>query len=700
MSARSTTRGTYSTPTNAAEFLQRRGATALAVLTLASWFVPFHALSQTATRDQLLAQARGQRDTGHRVEALGACEALLQRWPVDRDALTLRVQLLSELGAAQRALELARQLPAPLPTKQMIRLEADASAQQTRRAQAMSADARRPYAEADRAVALENAAAQQYEQLNSSPSATITADRLIALSDAGLNELVVREYDALRARNGVLLPYAVSAVADALLRQHQPERAIPLYERALRDDPGPYSQEHVDLRISLAYAYLEAGRYRDATLLIDRVVNTEPSWLPGRGTPIPQGNAHKVDAAITAARMRKEAGLYREAWERLQALRTEGPANASIWLALAAVERARGWPRRSEDTLMGAAGLDPDNTAIRLDAIEDWRELYDYSRVEPALRELEAVISRDPGVQQTRDSWDRQRGWQFDVETTRGRGGSANFGDADHETQATLQSPLLADHWRLYGIARLASADLPEGHAERDRLGLGLRGYARGLEAYVQVLPSLDSQSPRTALEAGLRWSPTDHWTYALDWSNTGDQDVPLRAHYYGITANALSAAVQWRASEQSTIKLNATQDRFSDGNQRYGWDAAWMQRTYTSPWLTFDAGLDVGTTRDSRTDVPYYSPSCATSAAITGRLDNMLYQRYEQTWRQRVDLSLGSYDECRYGDGWTASARYSQSYEPRSGLAVSMGIGWSSQPYDGKRDNRVTLDLAIHWGE
>ena len=394
---------------------------------------------------------------------------------------------------------------------------------------------------------------------------------------------------------------------------------------------------------------------------------SEPAWLPAPGSVRPRANPHKTEAELAAALVRQQTWRYREAWRRLEALRAEGPANASIWNQLADTERARGWPRRAEDTLVGAAGLDPDDTSIRLGAIDTWRELGDFPRVEPALREVEAVVPRDPQVQLARQAWDRQRGWQFELEHDRGRGGSPNFGDADHETQATLQSPLLGERWRIYGITRLAAADLPEGHTLRERLGLGLRGYARGFEAYVQALPAVGNQTRRTALEAGLRWLPDDYWTYTLDWSNTGDADVPLRAHYYDITAHSLNVSAQWRASERSAIKLSANADRYSDGNRRHGWEAAWTQRAYTAPWFSVDGGLQAGATSNSRSDVPYYSPSCARWIAATGRLENMLYERYERNWSHQLDLSFGSYDECRYGSGWMASAHYGQRWAPHA---------------------------------
>ena len=670
----------------------RRTALA-AALALALATASPQAFPQTpATRDALLAQARQQHGTGHRLEALAACEDLLRRWPADADALRLRVRLLAELGAAVRALELARQLPTPLPAPELARLEADAAAHQARWAQAMPADTRHPYVEADRALASPDPAAVD--------DAIAAADRMIALARASRSREAAGAYQALRRRGGTLPAYADTPVADALLQQRQPEQAIPLYEAASRAQPGPYPEEEADPRIGLAHAYLEAGRHRDAQQWIDRVAASEPAWLPAPGTVRPRANPHKTEAELTAALVRQQTWRYREAWRRLEALRAEGPANASIWNQLADTERARGWPRRAEDTLVGAAGLDPDDTSIRLGAIDTWRELGDFPRVEPALREVEAVVPRDPQVQLARQAWDRQRGWQFDLEHDRGRGGSPNFGDADHETQATLQSPLLGERWRIYGITRLAAANLPEGHTQRERLGLGLRGYARGFEAYVQALPAVGNQTRRTALEAGLRWLPDDYWTYTLDWSNTGDADVPLRAHYYDITAHSLNVSAQWRASERSAIKLSANADRYSDGNRRHGWEAAWTQRAYTAPWFSVDGGLQAGATSNSRSDVPYYSPSCARWIAATGRLENMLYERYERSWSHQLDLSFGSYDECHYGSGWMASAHYGQRWAPHAGLAFGWGIGWNSQPYDGKRDNRVMLDLTLHWGE
>jgi len=652
------------------------------------------------TRGQLLTRAHSQRDGGHRMEALALCENLLQHWPGDRDALRLRIQLLSELGAAAQALQRARELNPPLAPEEMARLQSDLAAHQTRWSQAVSADQRRPYDEADRAVALEDDALQHYSGLSRETAARLDTDRIIAYARDSQGAKAVVAYRAALKRGATPPTYAESAVADALLQQRQPEAAIPLFEDNIRHHAEHYEQDETDPRIHLAYAYLEAGRYRDAVALIDRTAASEPVWLFPPASTQALSNVHKTEADATAAQIREEAWLYREAWQRLSDLRAQAPLDATLWRELASVERARGWPRRSEDTLVSAAAIDPNDSSTTLGAIADWRELNDFARVEPALRNVEAVVPRDPEVQVARQAWDRQRGWQWDIESNHGRGNSPNYGDADHETEATLQSPLLDDHWRAYGITRLAEASLQEGSEQRNRIGLGVRGYARGLEIYAQALTGVGNRTRGNTFETGVHWFPSDSWTFGLDWSNTGDVDVPLRASYHGVTAKALNASAEWRPSELALIKASANRDQFNDGNLRRGWQVQWQQRLHTAPWFILDGGLEAGDTRNSRTDVPYYSPACAHWVMATGQLENALYQRYERAWNQRIEIAAGSYDECRYGSGWAASISYGQTYTPHAGLKFGWSLGWSSQPYDGRRDSRVALDLTMHWGE
>ncbi|WP_176704075.1 poly-beta-1,6 N-acetyl-D-glucosamine export porin PgaA [Burkholderia singularis] len=679
----------------------RRRLASLIGLALACAMPSAHASASAdaGTRAQQLADAQSRLAAHRRVEALALCEDILQRWPDDPDALRLRVRALSELGAAGQALYWAQQLRAPLPDAELAALHADLAAHQTRWARTMPADPNRPYAQSDRAVATLDDARERYRTY-AGLRRRLDADRLVSTSEAARGAETIEGYRAMQQAGEPLPPYAEIAVADALMQQRQPEQAIPLYEAGIAGHPGPYADDESDPHISLAYAYLEAWRARDALALADRTAASAPAWLPPAAGLEPRPNPHKTSADIAAAVLRDNVWLHRDAWERLQALRAEAPANVALWRNLAYVERMRGWPRRSEATAVGAAGLDPEDTGTRLEAIDDWRELNDFARVEPALRDLEQIIPREQRVQLTRQAWDRQRGWQFDIDHYNGKGGKSTYGDYDNETEAVLQSPLLYNHWRVAGIARLAGGSLDEGgRAQRYRLGAGVRGYARGFEAYLQALPGI-GQTRGIALESGFKWSPNDHWTFGADWSTKGDAHVPLRASAFGITAHSYDASAQWRASELTRAGIAASYDRFSDGNRRYGWQADLTQRLYTARYFTVDGGVQLGLSHNRLTDVPYYSPAQARWAMLTGRIDHMLYQRNERDWRHSLDAAIGPYNERGHGTGWAASVRYGQIFQPRGGLSFGWGVGWTSQPYDGKRESRVMLDLTLHWGQ
>jgi len=77
-----------------------------------------------------------------------------------------------------------------------------------------------------------------------------------------------------------------------------------------------------------------------------------------------------------------------------------------------------------------------------------------------------------------------------------------------------------------------------------------------------------------------------------------------------------------------------------------------------------------------------------------------VLVERYGRTWHQLVDLAVGSYAQQGQSAGWVADVGYGQAWQPREGLGLGWRLGWHSQPYDGRRETRATLELTLHWGE
>jgi len=685
---------------SAAQAMRLRRATLAVFVTLALCATGETAAQNSAAdRDALLSQARSERAAGHRIEALAHCDEVLAHWPDDRNAQLLTIQILSELGGAARARELAARLSPPMDKTEQAQLQADYAAHEVRWAKGMPADATHPYADVDRAI-IDTQRAADDPAVPADLRARAQLDQLVAQDQGDRADRAVAAYAQLKQQGAVLPPYAQRAAADALMQQHRPGEAVALYEDSIRRDPGPYAPGDSDPRIDLAYAYLAAGRTHEALTTIDKAAAAQPRWLHPPGARAAKRNPRKVDTDSTAAQLHADVGELQSAYTRLAAMCAEAPGNAELRRQLAMTELARGWPHRAADTLKIAATLEDEHDAsAALDDAEVARATYDYAGAQASLDQAQQQAGRSGRVQDALQAWDRQRGWQFDLVHDNGWGSSPDYGDRDQETQATLASPLIDDRWRVLVLARAASAALPEGHVARDRGGLGLQGFLPNLSFYLQALPSADRYVRRTDVEAGFNWAIGDHWSWSADASSAG-ADIPLRAQFYGITGNTFSTAVQWRASELSSARLALYRDHFTDGNLRKGWLADFVQRLHTGPNLSLDGGVEIGGSTNSEKDRPYFNPAWDRSYALTATLQNALYQYDARSWNERFDAAIGRYAERNYATGWMAGMRYGQTFQPRAGLRFGWGVSWRWQPYDGRHESRVVLDVSMHWGE
>lgn len=638
------------------------------------------------------------RQAGNWTGALAVCEDALRGHPGDAQLLRRQVLILVDAGAVGRARELAQAMPADPAL--LARLDADVAAQRARRAARdplpPGAD---PYAAADAAVReLDSLIARHADDPVIVRRGQL--DRLVALQAAGRPVEVVAAYDAMRPAQREALPsYVLRPLAEALLDRQRPEEAARLLERAGPANPGSLSDSESDPAIVLMYAYSEAGQYARAEQAIDAAAAAQPVWLRKPGQSAPVANPHRSEDDLNAALLRGYAGLLAQAHARLAAGVREAPANGAWRRELANNERSRGWPRRAEADLAIAHGLDPQDIGVRLGQLETQRDLGDFAGVEPGLEALEARYPRNAQVQRARRAWDRQRGWQFDAAQTFGHGNTIDYGDRDQNTFASLASPLLADHWRVYAVARRAQASLPEGDAHRTDAGLGVRGQWRGLQAYLQALPSRGTGSDPMAVEAGFDWSISDHWAWSTDASSSG-ADIPLRARYYGIHGSTLDSTVQWRASERLAARLGVQAANFSDGNRRRAADLGVSGRVLTRPGLQLDLGADLYASHNTLDEAAYFNPARDGAATVSAHLDHVLAARYGRTWHQLVDVAIGSYAQQGQSPGWVADVGYGQAWQPHEGLGFGWRLGWHSQPYDGRRETRATLELTLHWGE
>ena len=68
----------------------------------------------------------------------------------------------------------------------------------------------------------------------------------------------------------------------------------------------------------------------------------------------------------------------------------------------------------------------------------------------------------------------------------------------------------------------------------------------------------------------------------------------------------------------------------FSDGNDRFEALLTGREGVYSSPRVQVDLGLEVGASRNSKEDVPYFNPKSDFSVLPMVNVNHVLYHRYE----------------------------------------------------------------------
>lgn len=598
--------------------------------------------------------------------------------------------LLADLGAAQAA-----QAQPGATAAEREQLSTDRVAQAIRWAEYTPEDPQDRRAEARAALAAADANLAALPAGNTVQRRRARMDRVVALRQLDLMEEAVEAAQALRDEGVELPAYVQIALADALLYLQKPKQAIALYQSALAAEP-----RQTEVEFSLMYAQLEAEDFGAARDTLDATIKHSPPWTrtPGLAHPLP--NDQRARADINVALLQSFGDDLDAAQRRLEELVAEAPARAELHRELATIYLRRGWPERALQRYRIASSLQRQSIALRLDMLAAERRLGRFDAIEEPLRALEAEpeAATNRHVQRFREDWDAQRGWQLDLGARRGRGDSTVFGNRDSDDEASLATPLFANFWRVAVHHRQQRAEIPEGDVSYRRNGLGLRYSRERLDLRVAWFEPYDGFSDRAALETSLRWEPADRWWVGAQTS-TASTDTPLRARWYGITGRSLGLAGGFERDEVGDITVHLTRMDLTDGNRRESLGAALREQVLTRPHFKLDLHGELGTSRNSLSGVPYFNPSRDAIALAGIAADWMNWRHYGNRFQQRASLWLGSYWQQGYGSSEVVRLNYEHEWQFGPSWMLRYGLGWYLQSYDGRRETRREIFLALHWG-
>jgi len=647
-------------------------------------------------RDAALAEIGRYRDQARWLDALGAIERASQQQPNDDLLFKLRVLTLGDIGNAWRAWELYQQRPQLFDDAQKQRLEGDYLAKLVVWSLAYSSSEDSRLEEAESTLAR----MQRYVGGEGTPPSQaplrIRMDRLILLNRLGRHVQVREEARALQAEGHTLPDYVLPAVGDSLMGTLHPEEAIPVLQAAVAGDPARDASHS-----ELAYAYLESEQQEKAIDLLQAWRDKEPAWRWSNGKS-PYANWSRYEADLNLAMVRAYSGDLVTAQHDLESMVDIAPGNGGLQSALGSVYMMRGWPRRALQRQQMAHALDPRDIEPRLGMEEAYVALQRDDLARPLHDDLVARYPTQPAVERMDQAWRAHRGWQLkawtDIGRSSGGGGTSPLGNNDRHYGVEVETPILDDRWRLFALADRRSTDFQDQRIDPLWLGAGVRYRFGQLDAEAAVLRANDHIGD-TGLRVGVGWQFNDYWHAGLVAARN-DPDASMQARAAGITADSVSAQVDYRRSELTHWMLGASRFRYDDGNHRELFSTSIEQRLLIRPRWLLDGLASAYTSRGSRDDAPYFNPKRDRMVEIGLRIDQQLWRHYERHFRHRLTVSLGDYWQDGFGSALVPTVSYMHEWQLGPGRVLEYGVRWSRPVYDGHRERHIGFEAALRWGD
>ncbi len=514
--------------------------------------------------------------------------------------------------------------------------------------------------------------------------------KVIALHNANRWQEATELYEDLEEHDK-LPSYVTIAIAGSYLALKQPDLAHELYQQMWE---AGFKDEEVSS--GLFYSLVEEENFTDAYELIDGLAREEPVWRSYVGTPSPVENGRELDLVMMGINARYFADQLSKSWNWIDQLEQAAPSNNWIREMHANIALARNWRHQALAEFKTAAAINPESTAALTGIASSQLQMGAFKEAEANLLDLETKYPQTPTVKQLRKDWDVYQMAELwsDFQYNHSNGPELN-GAGILATSELYGSPF-AYNWRPVLQGRYAWGEILEGETYLAYIGVGAEYRSPNWEllasgGYVQSLL-------KDTASGNLRatWFPQDQWTLSGEYS-TFDLDMPLRALWYGITADRIGASLSYRWHESRLFRVSLARSNFTDDNERWMADASLRQRLIDIPHLDVDAILSVYGSQNSSRNAPYFNPEQDLASALGLDTEHILWRSYDRTWVQHITCQLGWYDQKNYASDWTGRIGYEQRLTLYPDWELVAGINAGRRVYDGHPEPFFGFNFLIH---
>lgn len=508
-------------------------------------------------------------------------------------------------------------------------------------------------------------------------------DYIVALAENNDMEKVVMTYEEM-VKGGITPPsWVLENVAKAYLFLEEPEKALEIYNEALKMNPGSFNA-----RMGKFYVLQELRKWEEARKILDDLDKETPETI-GEGKNI-RPNWPKLGIALTRGWFLLYEERFLEAQDFFYKLYEKAPANIGFRTGLAHVYLWRGWPRKALREFRIVETLDPKEVKSQIGKISTLNML---AFKEEAREEAAVPLSIQPKnkhVQQLVRSFEveEMRELFTDIVYTKEEGGYE-----DIRTELSLSQPISL-YTRLYGFFLRQKTWDSENVSYFRRTGLGINHiFNSSWTIRQQFSINYDNGEDFGSLTT-VNFNPDDYWRFNLSYDSF-TTEIPLRARVYGIEAEKYEIGAIYRESDWRDYYLTLSQLKFSDGNRRdqvmlgHG-HGLWVKNDWKMRFL-----FDLYMSRNSLKDAPYFNPSHDYSLSATHLTEQTLWRIYNQALVHRFFITIGTYKQSGYSNETIGSIRYEHAYDFSDTQAMVLGIMLKRNAYDGEPVDSYSLYLT-----
>ncbi|WP_304641036.1 poly-beta-1,6 N-acetyl-D-glucosamine export porin PgaA [Pseudomonas sp.] len=659
-------------------------------------------IRESDSADARLASGYSEMRAGRRFAALHEFDAAKGWSPERADVLREYITALQRAGLSGNALALAQATPGIVDLAVLRSLQGDEVAELVRLADLEAREESSRFAIADKAL---SAADELITAWAETPEAQldlvrVRIDRLGALYVRARMEELVEEYRQLGKQGITLPPYAQRWVAGALLYTREPEEAVQLYRSVIaagNDQDPDWMADHQ----GLFFALMEAEQRQAAHDLAIQLAAGQPSrrYPEGVSGGLPNPDWERAQSLLATSYFFMDDTVRAQA--AMEALSDAAPNNSWLRMDRAALYRARGWARRSEQELKVVENSQPHGLGVIVGqgetalALQEWRQLEELA---------DAAISRYPenlGARRLDRLRRVQRMSEIELTGYRGRSdGDSVGGTGDFGLETVYRTPPVHHDWR--GVAGLGygRGDFIEGSGSHTWLRAGFERRVRDHALDGELSTHDYGHGTRFGARVAASWDFNDYWRYGGS-AELLSSSTPLRALNSDVDADGASVFLRWRGSERREWQLSLSPLWFSDGNRRFTGSLVGRERLRTTHSSTLDLTMEASTSRNTQGGEGFYfNPKKDTSGLARLDFSKILRRHYDMTWSHSVQLGAGVYQQEGFGTSGMGLLGYSHRVRLHDQFGAGAGISLFNRQYDGERESnyRLVFDLQYRF--